>query len=98
MMGIVDCKQIDSKREIDACSVEAASGEASNLSWTVQKSRAAATVERKVLLMLLASMPAVFDAGAVVKMSGGRAQRAAEPRSLITGRASVGQAGALQRW
>ena len=54
MMGIVDCKQIDNTKEIEACSVEAASGEASNLSWTVQKSHGAARLERKLLLTLLA--------------------------------------------
>ena len=69
MMGIVDCKQIDNTKEIEACSVEAASGEASNLSWTVQKSHGAARLERKLLLTLLAGAPAVSDAGAIMKMS-----------------------------
>ena len=69
MMGIVDCKQIDNTKEIEACSVEAASGEASNLSWTVQKSHSAARLERKLLLTLLAGAPAVSDAGAIMKMS-----------------------------
>ena len=65
----VDCKQIGNTKEIEACSVEAASGEASNLSWTVQKSHGAARLERKLLLTLLAGAPAVSDTGAIMEMS-----------------------------
>ena len=63
MMGIIDCKQIDDVKEIEACCVQATAGEVDDLSWATKTNRAAARWERKLLLTLMAGAPAASSAG-----------------------------------
>ena len=58
MLNIVDCKQIDDEVEIEACSVQVTS----EMGQRAQTSENTARLERRLLLALLATSPAMGNA------------------------------------
>jgi hypothetical protein len=81
MLNIVDCKQIDGEKEIEACSVQALPEEG----WQTKAGKGAMRLERKLLLALLACAPATGDAAsrALIK-TGSAVERAASQAATLT--------------
>ncbi len=97
MLGIVDCKQIDDVTRIGACSVQATASSTEDVGWATKTSKAAARLERKLLLTLLASTPAAENAGGR-ELNFAPGPGAAASAAAIDSTSSVPELGSAGAW
>ena len=80
MLHIVDCREIDERPELEACSAQAAA----MMGWTTVKKRSTARLERHLLLALLAGAASTGEAtGVVVKWQGSLAETATADTAML---------------